>query len=97
MDLSMEPYQPTRESLLEDFEIDEAQCFSSARINNITDITLSILAVIGSLVATVLAAGAKVAPWIVATFASIPAASASLQRIVDFRGRSIWYFAHSAS
>lgn len=92
----MEPNQPTREELLAEFESDERQCFDSGRVNNITDIALSIIAVIGSLVATILAAADMVPRWCLAAFAAIPAASASLQQIVDFRGRSIWYFSHSA-
>lgn len=34
---------------------------------------------------------------LIASIAAVPAACTSLQRIVDFRGRSVWYFQHSAS
>ncbi|HXM43541.1 MAG TPA: hypothetical protein VN924_20055 [Bryobacteraceae bacterium] len=81
----------TVDNLLEEFDADEAICFDSGRLNNITDITLSIASVLGSLVATVLvAAGAYKA--LSASAAAVPAACTTLQRIVDFRGRSLWYF-----
>lgn len=87
---------PTREQLIEDFEADEDACFDSGRVNNIVDIALTILSVLGSLVATVLAA-TIMNKALVASVAAIPAACTSLQRIVGFRGRSVWYFQHAAA
>jgi hypothetical protein len=86
----------TSDELLRELDEDGEAYFGSGRQNNITDITLSITAILASLVATVLAATGQVPPWISATVAAVPAACASLQRVVDFRGRSSWYFQHAA-
>jgi hypothetical protein len=87
---------PTRADLIQEFEEDEDNCFDSGRWNNITDIALSVLAVLGSLAATVLVSASKNLA-LTASVAALPAACTTLQRIVDFRGRSLWYFQHSAS
>jgi hypothetical protein len=87
---------PTSTELLRELDGDGDSYFASGRQNNITDLTLSIAAILASLVATVLAATAQVPPWASATAAAVPAACASLHRVVDFRGRSIWYFQHAA-
>jgi hypothetical protein len=86
----------TIDELLRELDDDGESYFSSGRQNNITDLALSISAILASLVATVLAASGQVTPWISATAAAVPAACASLQRVVDFRGRSSWYFQHAA-
>ena len=93
---TMTEQPPTREQLIKDFEEDEDACFDSGRTNNVVDIALTIISVLGSLVATVLAATVK-NPALVASVAAVPAACTSLQRIVGFRGRSVWYFQHAAS
>jgi hypothetical protein len=85
-----------RGSLLQEFEIDERQCFESGRLNNITDIALSIISVLTSLAATVLVS-TGVDKAVVASVAALPAACTALQRTVDFRGRSLWYFEHAAN
>jgi hypothetical protein len=85
------PDSYTRDEFLREVEDEGESCFASGRQNNISDLTLSIVAILGSLIATVLAA-ASVPRWAVAAVAAVPAACASLQRIVDFRGRSVWYF-----
>jgi hypothetical protein len=40
---------PSRDDLLDEFYSDEETCFDSGRLNNITDLALSMIAVIGSL------------------------------------------------
>jgi hypothetical protein len=87
---------PSRSELIEKFETDENSCFDFGATNNVTDITLTIISVFASLAATVLVA---VTGWkiVAASVAAIPAACTSLQRIIDFRGRSHWYFQHSAA
>src|SRR6516225_7717067 len=64
----------------------------------VSDLSLTIMTVLASLVATVLAtSGEKGVPrWIVAAVAAIPAAAASLQRIIGIRERSNWYFLYAA-
>lgn len=92
----MAPLAPTKDDLLEEFYADESQCFDSGRTNNITDIALSFIAVLGSLAATVMVStGLNHA--LVASVAAVPAACTTLQRVIDFRGRSLWYFQHAAS
>ena len=69
--------------------------FSSGRTNNVSDIVCSVGAILASFAATVLAATGRTA-WITAAVAAIPGALASLQRVVDFRGRASWYFVCAA-
>jgi hypothetical protein len=66
----------------------------AGRTNNITDVALSISGILASLAATVLAA-THVLPWITAAVATVRAC-ASIQKVVDVRGRSGWYFRHAA-
>ena len=90
------PDARTTDELVRELDGDGDSYFDSGRQNNITDIVLSIAAIVASLVATILAATAQVPTWITASAAAIPAACASLQRVVDFRGRSSWYFQHAS-
>jgi hypothetical protein len=83
------------QKLLKAIRSDEDNCFDSGRLNNLTDIGLTIVAVLGSLAATVLVS-TGVNHAVVASIAAIPAACTTLQHVVDFRGRSSWYFQHSA-
>jgi hypothetical protein len=87
---------PTRSELLEEFQDDQESCFDSGAKNNITDIALTIASVVTSLAATVLVSATPYKP-LAASMAAIPAACTALQRTVDFRGRSLWYFHHAAS
>ncbi len=80
-----------RETLLANLEQDGDSYFGAGTQNNIIDLSLTITVVLASLVATVLATTAA-SRWIVAAVAAIPAAAASLQRIVGIRERSNWYF-----
>jgi len=63
--------------------------------NNRTDIVLTIVTVVASLIATILAGTQEVYRWVVAAVAAVPAACTSLQRIIGFRERSDWYFQHA--
>jgi hypothetical protein len=87
---------PSRSEMIEEFIADQASCFSSGAINNITDISLTIVSVLASLAATVLVS-TGICRILAASVAAVPAACTALQRIVDFRGRSIWYFRHAAN
>jgi hypothetical protein len=84
-----------REDLLRELDTDGNDYFSSGRWNNLSDIALSIGAIITSLIATVLAS-THASPWLLALFAALPAACISAQRVIDPKGRAIWYFRHSA-
>jgi hypothetical protein len=86
---------PTRAELLDEFAADETSCFGSGATNNVTDIVLTLMSVVSSLAATILAS-ATPHHFLAASFAAVPAACTSLQRIIDFRGRSHWYFKHAA-
>jgi hypothetical protein len=85
----------TKADFIREVEEEAWSDFVSGRKNNITDIILSIVTVVASLIATILASTPSVYPWVIATAAAIPAASTSLQRIVGFRERSDWYFQHA--
>ena len=86
---------PIRSALIAELEADRDASFSGGRSNNITDIVLSILSVFASLAATVLVA-TRCPIAVSASMAAVPAACTSLQRIVNFRARSNWYFEQSS-
>lgn len=87
----------TRKDFLAELEGDGDSFFGAGFWNNITDLGLTISTVLVSLVATVLATDAQHLPhWVLASVAAIPAAAASLQRIVGIRERSNWYFMYAA-
>jgi hypothetical protein len=85
----------TRKEFIRELERDSWSDFLSGRRNNRTDTILSIVTVVASLIATILATNPHIYPWIIAAVAAIPAACTSLQRIVGFRERSDWYFHHA--
>jgi hypothetical protein len=88
----------TRDDLVSQLEEDGESLFSGGFWNNIIDLSLTIVAVFASLVATILATtdAKDISRWIVASVAAIPAAATSLQRIVGIRERSNWYFLYAA-
>lgn len=88
----------TRDKLIAELEEDGESFFGGGFWNNIADLSLTIVTVISSLIATVLATtDAKDVPrWIVAAAAAIPAGATSLQRIIGIRERSNWYFMYAA-
>jgi hypothetical protein len=87
----------TREDLLAELEDDGDSFFEDGRRNNLIDLGLTVTTVLASLVATVLATeGNTIHPWILAAVAAIPAAAASLQRIVGIRERSNYHFMYAA-
>jgi hypothetical protein len=95
------PDDTRQKELLEDLESDGDSFFGGGFWNNIIDLTLTILTVLASLVsaglAALAAAGPKiVSPWLVAAVAAVPAAAASIQKIVGVRERSNWYFTYAA-
>jgi len=89
---------PARDELISELEEDGESFFSEGFRNNIVDLSLTIVIVLASLVATVLAStdSKDISRWIVATVAAIPAGATSLQRIIGIRERSNWYFTYSA-
>ena len=92
------PDNQARDELVSELEEDGNSNFSAGVLNNIIDISLAIVTVLASLVATVLATTdpKDISRWIVATVAAIPAAATSLQRIIGIRQRSNWYFLYAA-
>jgi hypothetical protein len=89
---------PTRDEMLEELEDDGEAYFGGGFWNNIFDLSLIVLTVLASLVATVLAAvdPKEISRWVVAAVAAVPAGAASLQRIIGIRERSNWYFLYAA-
>jgi hypothetical protein len=92
------PDNQTRDALVSELEVNGDSLFSGGVLNNIIDLSLTIVTVLASLVATVLATTdpKDVSRLIVATVAAIPAAATSLQRIIAIRERSNWYFSSAA-
>lgn len=88
----------TRDELISELQEDGEAYFSGGFRNNIVDLSLAIVTVLASLVATVLANSdpKEISRLIVATVAAIPAGAASLQRIIGIRERSNWYFLYAA-
>ena len=91
-----EDVPPTRTELIDEIVADQERCFDSGATNNKTDIALTIISVLASLAATVLVSATSF-KIVTACVAAVPAACTSLQKIIDFRGRSLWYFHHSAN
>jgi hypothetical protein len=86
----------TESGLANELKAEADDLFAGGRTNNVTDIACSIGAILGSFLAAVLAATDDVYPAVTAGVAALPGLCASLQRVIDFRGRSAWYFLKSA-
>jgi hypothetical protein len=87
-----------RDKLMAELEDDGESFFSGGFWNNVIDLSLTVVTVLASLVATVLATTdpKDVSRWVVAAVAAIPAGAASMQRIIGIRERSNWYFLYAA-
>lgn len=81
-----------RAKLVTDIRRDIDEWYRYGRRNNLADIGCTVAIVVTSMVATILGAADAVPAVAVAAVAALPAAAASLQRSVDFRGRAAWYF-----
>lgn len=86
--------QPTK--LIHEIDSEEDALFKAGRTNHITDLSFWSAAIVASSIATILAALDQVHPWLTASIAAIPGLCTSLQRAIDFRGRSAWYFKKAA-
>jgi hypothetical protein len=86
---------PESQTLIDELEADADVAFSGGRTNNISDLLCSIGAIVASFIAAVLAAVSGPG-WLTATVAVLPGVFASLQRVIDFRGRAAWYFIKSS-
>jgi hypothetical protein len=64
--------------------------------NNLADVTLTMMSILGSLAAAVLGAS-MAAPYWAAGLAALPAACTSFQRVVRLRERSTLHFEYSAA
>ena len=89
------PQTPERDELLQELEDDGEVFFGGGRLNNMSDLTLTIVSIFASLAATVLVS-APVPRWSTAAVAAVPAACVALQKTLDLRGRSNWYFQYAA-
>jgi hypothetical protein len=89
------PRVSTADDFLEDLESDAEEYFDAGRNNNILDIGLTIAAIVTSLIAAVVAA-ADTLKWIRVGVAAIPAACTSIQKVIEVRARSNWYFNYAA-
>jgi hypothetical protein len=85
----------TAEDMLNSLESDAAAYFDYGKSNNVIDITLTISTILTSLVAAVVASS-DISKWIRVGIAAVPAACTSIQKVIDVRKRSNWYFTYAA-
>jgi hypothetical protein len=85
-----------RQTLLDDLEGRSDDAFASGRTNNLWHIWLSILTILASLFATVLAAADELPRVVLAASAALPAAFAAAQKTFQPRRLAQWYFLKSA-
>ncbi|MBP1777213.1 MAG: hypothetical protein H6Q86_3223 [candidate division NC10 bacterium] len=78
--------------LVEDLDAEVETSFKGGRKNNLADIWCSVGVIVASVLASILAAVSGVPGWVTAAIAVLPALCGGLQRTLDFRGRSAWYF-----
>ena len=78
--------------LIEDLDADVETSFRGGRKNNLADLWCSVGVIVASVMASILAAVSGVPGWVTAAIAVLPALCGGLQRTLDFRGRSAWYF-----
>lgn len=78
--------------LVDEISAEADVSFEGGRTNNLSDLGCAIGAIASSFLVAVLAAVSNTPGWLVAAVAALPALFTSLQRIMDFRGRSAWYF-----
>jgi hypothetical protein len=76
---------------LKELEEDAVEYFDGGRENHLWDIGLTISAIVTSLIAATIAA-ADVPRWIRVGIAAVPAACTSIQKVLEVRARSNWYF-----
>lgn len=84
------PQEP--QTLMDEIDSDADVAFSGGRTNHLSELVCSIGAIVASFIAAVLAAVGGVPGWLTAMVAALPGVLASLQRVIDFRGRAAWYF-----
>jgi hypothetical protein len=82
---------PTKDEMLESIESDAAVYFGGGRQNKFTDIILAVCAIVSSLAAATVAA-TDLSRWIRVGVAPVPVAFTSIQKLVDVRAPSNWYF-----
>ena len=86
---------PTKAELENEIESDAVEYFDGGRFNNISDIVLTISAVLTSLIAATVAA-TDVLKWVRVGVAAVPAACTSIQKILETKARANWYFTYAA-
>src|SRR6266436_2083071 len=91
------PMSASQAEFIKELDDSSRSCAFLGTMHNFTDIALSMIGIFASVVAAILTASEGAPKWLAACMAAVPAASTSLQRIVDFRGRSNWYYIYSAS
>ena len=89
------PKEPSADDLQSELESDAQEYFSGGRFNNIVDICLTISAIVSSLIAAIVAA-TDTQQWIRVGIAAVPAACTSIQKVLEVRARSNWYFNYAA-
>jgi hypothetical protein len=87
---------PDFDAFVRDLECEARQYSQWGKRNNLSDVTLTMVSILGSLAAAIIGAS-KAAPYWAAGCAALPAACTSFQRIVQLRERSFLHFQHAAA
>ena len=89
---------PTKKDLVDQIETEGEQYFEKGNSDNRWDAFFSLTAIGGSLAATILSAISVRTEfrWLAAAVAAVPAACASVQKVVDFKGRANWNYRSAA-
>lgn len=82
--------------LIGELDSEAESLFAGGKINHLSDLGCSIGAVVASFLAAILVALGDAPAWGIAGIAALPGFFASLQKVVDFRGRAAWYFVKAA-
>jgi len=82
--------------LISELDSEETALYKAGRTNHKTDLALFFIAIAASFVATILVGKDLVPVWATAAIAGSPAFCATLQKVIDFRGRAAWYFRKAA-
>jgi hypothetical protein len=84
-----------RDEFANDLKAEAVDYWSLGRMNNLWDVALTMISIVGSIAGAVVSASGKAPLW-AALWASLPAACTSYQRIIQLRERACLHFEYAA-
>jgi hypothetical protein len=84
-----------RDQLADDLNAEAVDYWSLGRMNNLWDVTFTMISIVGSIAGATVSASGK-APFWAALWASLPAACTSYQRIVQLKEHAFLHFEYAA-